>query len=82
MKFLISAQQLSVSQYIEGMSISIWVFFSFQIAASSPDANLQNPYQLINTETRKEENKMQEPSNFQSKDSCKFFNAIEPVKNN
>jgi hypothetical protein len=40
------------SQYIETMSMSIWVFFSFQIAASSPDADLQNPYQLINTQTR------------------------------
>jgi len=29
---------------------------------------------------RKEENKMQEPSNFQSKDSCRFFNANWPVK--
>jgi len=31
-------------------------------------------------QTRKEENKMHEPSNFQSKDSCKFFNANQPVK--
>ncbi len=30
--------------------------------------------------TRKEENKMQEPSNFQSKDSCRFFNANWLVK--
>jgi hypothetical protein len=26
-------------------------------------------------QARKEENKIQKPSNFQSKDSCKFFNA-------
>ncbi len=31
-------------------------------------------------QTRKEENKMQEPSNFQSKNSCKFFNANLLVK--
>ncbi len=31
-------------------------------------------------QTRKEENKMQEPSNFESKDSFKFFNANWPVK--
>jgi hypothetical protein len=31
-------------------------------------------------QTRKEENKMQEPSKFQSKDSYKFFNANWLVK--
>ncbi len=31
-------------------------------------------------QARKEENKMQEPWNFQSKDSCKFFNGKGLVK--
>ncbi len=31
-------------------------------------------------QTRKEEKKMQEPSNFESKDSCKFYNANWLVK--
>jgi hypothetical protein len=31
-------------------------------------------------QARKEENKMQKPSNFQNKDSCKFFNTNWLVK--